>query len=1123
MRSLLKLLIVLCLVAPTRADDVLPAKVFTVPDGLEVTVWAKAPMFYNPTNIDIDQHGRVWVAEAVNYRTFKSGRENTLKHPNGDRIMVLEDSDGDGAADRSWVFVQDKDLVAPLGVAVFGNRVVVSCSPSIIVYTDTDGDAKFDPKVDKKDILLTGFGGKDHDHGLHSVVGGPDGRWYFNAGNAGPHIVKDKSGWTLRAGSFYNGGSPHAKGNTPGLVSDDGRVYVGGLAMSVKPDGTDLRVESHNFRNCYEIAVNSFGDIFGTDNDDQVASCRTTWLMRHGNAGYVSTDGARSWRADQRPGQSVPEAHWRQADPGVIPYGDLYGAGSPTGICVYENGALPEKYNGVVLACEAGRNVVFGYHVKPDGAGYRLERFSFMASTADNPDYKWAKREQDPRKWFRPSDVCVGADGCIYVADWFDPVVGGHQMDDKVGSGAIYRIKPKGKNPKTPKLDLTRPDKAVEALASPAANVRWIASEALQSGGAPELAKMTEDSNPFLAARALRMLKKQWTTYRPPDGKPEPFPIMLGRALKRLGVHHYEAPQLRTLLYQINDATGGQGLSPQMRRVLALNMRDIDFADAHSTLVSLAAHYDGSDRFYLEAWGIGCEGKEDALYPVLLAKLGAPTLEWSDRFADLVWRIHPEAAVTPVFERAMAGDKLSESQRRRAIDTLAFMTSKRAAEAMVTIATKGPDDLRSYAAWWVNNRRGSTWKEHGVKAPGPAKPQATPGVPGEAVYDSGVIRKGGVADIDVDLTGVKTLYLVVSDNGDGNGCEWADWAEPVLVNNAGATTKLTDLKWKSAESGWNEARVNRNAGGGPLRINGRDLTHGIGTHSPSVIVYDVSKLVAKGYTRLRARAGIDNGYDAAGKISGGADHPACGGKASVVFRVHHDGPAPQQRANTLAKVITSNADDAKKLDAAMTLASTAAGGRKLVELAADNKLDEKLREAVTEKLHANPDLGVRAMAGQYFPRKLATGATLPPLDKLAKIKGDAKRGGELFAGRAACHTCHTHGKVGRDVGPDLSAIATKFDRTAMLDAMINPSAAIVFGYEAEMITTKSGDAVTGFIVGSGDTLIVKDLAGQQHSVDTKDIASRKKLDVSIMPSVASLGLSDQDIADLAEFLTKAPQ
>ena len=128
---------------------------FVLPDDLEITLWAESPMFFNPTNIDVDARGRVWVAEAVNYRGFNTAKAEPLTHPAGDRIVILSDTDGDGRADSTKVFVQDTDLRAPLGLAVIGNRVIVSASPHLVVYTDENGD----DTPDKKEILLTGFGG----------------------------------------------------------------------------------------------------------------------------------------------------------------------------------------------------------------------------------------------------------------------------------------------------------------------------------------------------------------------------------------------------------------------------------------------------------------------------------------------------------------------------------------------------------------------------------------------------------------------------------------------------------------------------------------------------------------------------------------------------------------------------------------------------------------------------------------------------------------------------------------------------------------------------------------------------------------------------------------------------
>ena len=177
-------------------DHYPPDQLVMAEQGLEVTLWAKSPLFYNPTNMDIDYKGRIWVAEGRNYR----GRRT---QPDGDRIVVVEDKDGDGVAESSHVFVQEKKFISPLGIAVIDNRIIVSQSPDLIVYTDVNRNAVFDEGVDKREVLLTGFDGNNHDHSLHSVTVGPNGQYYFNHGNKGAKVT-DKEGWQLNAGSFYS-------------------------------------------------------------------------------------------------------------------------------------------------------------------------------------------------------------------------------------------------------------------------------------------------------------------------------------------------------------------------------------------------------------------------------------------------------------------------------------------------------------------------------------------------------------------------------------------------------------------------------------------------------------------------------------------------------------------------------------------------------------------------------------------------------------------------------------------------------------------------------------------------------------------------------------------------------
>jgi putative membrane-bound dehydrogenase-like protein len=124
-------------------------KSFKVADGVECKLFASEPMLINPCDMEVDAHGRVWITEGANYRRWSKLR------PEGDRIVVLEDKDGDGKADTSTVFYQGPEVNAALGICVLGNKVIVSCSPNVFVFTDTDGDLK----ADKKEIVFSGISG----------------------------------------------------------------------------------------------------------------------------------------------------------------------------------------------------------------------------------------------------------------------------------------------------------------------------------------------------------------------------------------------------------------------------------------------------------------------------------------------------------------------------------------------------------------------------------------------------------------------------------------------------------------------------------------------------------------------------------------------------------------------------------------------------------------------------------------------------------------------------------------------------------------------------------------------------------------------------------------------------
>ena len=700
---------------PEKLPRSIPPEMFKVDPSLEVTVWASTPFLFNPTNMDIDHAGRIWVAEGVNYR----GRNGT--RPDGDRIAVLQDTDGDGKCDSSHTFVQEAGLIAPLGVAVFDNVVYVSQPPALLAYTDIDRDLKFDPAVDKREVILTGFNAINHDHGLHSLVAGPDGKFYFNNGNCGA-VFTDKSGKTFYMGGTYGGHGanwPADHLSTSGKASDDGHVWTSGFAVRMNPDGSNVEIVSHGLRNSYEQTVTSFGDMFQNDNDDP-AACRTSFALEYGCAGYFTRDAKQRNKAVRRPGQPYARVHWRQDDPGTMDAGDVYGGGSPTGITFYENGALDAKWNGLLLSCEAGRNTLFGYIPSPRAGTFNLERFDFVTSnpekrfegadfTKDNPK-KNSNVDATAPTFFRPSDVTVGPDGAIYFCDWFDPRIGASAHLDESFSGTIYRIAPRRFRPAIPKFDLATTVGQIAALRSPAINTRHLGFRALKAQGASAfeaVADLLKDENKWIAARAVWLL-------------PHLGAAGLELCIERLGHDHAEQ---RVLAYRALRRAGHDIIaharqlsadpSPQVRREIALSLRDIPARKTADIFVELAKRCDTTDKNSVEAIGLGAVKQESLIWTAINEGLkpGNPA-EWPDSFARLTWRLWGAASIDDLKARSL-DLRLTLEQRKLAVESIGFIDDARAAEVMLDLASDGSSTKGEAATWLMRNMVGE-WAKYGI-------------------------------------------------------------------------------------------------------------------------------------------------------------------------------------------------------------------------------------------------------------------------------------------------------------------------------------------------------------------------------------------------------------------------
>ncbi|WP_266363836.1 PVC-type heme-binding CxxCH protein [Tellurirhabdus rosea] len=626
-----------------------------VAPGLEATLFAAEPMLTNPTNIDVDARGRVWVCEAYNYRPAITGNPT---HQEGDRIVILEDTNEDGKAEKQTIFYQGPELQSPLGIWVQGKRVIVANSPNIYVFTDENGD----DKADKKEILFTGLSGEQHDHGMHTFVFGPDGKWYFNFGNEGKQI-RDKDGKPLFDRSTGR--------------EIDTKNYRQGMVFRCNPDGSEMEVLGHNFRNNYEVALDSYGTMWQSDNDDDGnKGVRINYVMEYGNYGYTDEMTGAGWQANRTNIEpEIPRRHWHLNDPGVVPNLLQTGAGSPTGIIVYEGKLLPKQFQNQVIHCDAGPNVVRAYPVQNDGAGYKAEIVNVLHGARN--------------QWFRPSDVCVAPDGSLMVSDWYDPGVGGHQAGD-LNRGRIFRVAPPNTPYRMPKVDLTTTAGAIEALQSPNMAIRYTAWNKLHDLGAgaeKDLAKFYKSAaDSRMKARALWLLSKldekkarKHVEAALKDADPN-LRITALRAARQLKGD--VTPYIRQL---VNDT------DPQVRRECALALHRNNTPEAADLWAQLAMRHDGKDRWYLEALGIGADGQWDRFYSAWLKRAGANPIG-TEAGKDLVWRARTKESV-PLLAR-LAGDPQTDLSQRlryfRAFDFNPGATEK--SNALLSILNANPND-----------------------------------------------------------------------------------------------------------------------------------------------------------------------------------------------------------------------------------------------------------------------------------------------------------------------------------------------------------------------------------------------------------------------------------------------
>ncbi|MCI0703942.1 MAG: HEAT repeat domain-containing protein [Planctomycetia bacterium] len=207
-------------------DPELERKTFIVAEGFEVNLFAADPLLAKPIQMNFDPQGRLWVATSEIYPQIKPGEKAN------DKIIILEDTDTDGKADKTTVFADG--LLIPTGIEPGDGGAYVANSTELVHLSAS----KPGGKADKKKVLLSGFGTEDTHHIIHTFRWGPDCRLYFNQ-------------------SIYI----HSHIETPHGVK---RLNAGGI-WRFNPDKTELDVFARGWINSWGHAFDKYGQSFVTD------------------------------------------------------------------------------------------------------------------------------------------------------------------------------------------------------------------------------------------------------------------------------------------------------------------------------------------------------------------------------------------------------------------------------------------------------------------------------------------------------------------------------------------------------------------------------------------------------------------------------------------------------------------------------------------------------------------------------------------------------------------------------------------------------------------------------------------------------------------------------------------
>ncbi|MBI5774940.1 MAG: c-type cytochrome [Verrucomicrobia bacterium] len=1017
-----------------------------VPPGFEVQLFASEPMINKPINLAFDARGRLWVSSTTEYPFAAATNrwedaQGSRVRGSRDAIKILEDTDGDGRADKATDFADGLNI--PIGVLPYGRGCIAWSVPNLWYFEDTDGDGK----CDRRTVLFGPLGYERDVHGnIASLRLGPDG-WIYAT-----HGFNNTSRLEVRPEKL--GGR---KLGDPGTVLE----MNSGNVFRFRPDGSAVEIWTRGQVNPFGLCFDRFGQLYSAD-------CHSDPLMQ-------------LLRGSTYPSFGKPHDGLGFA-PVMCPHRH-----NSTGLCglVHVHGGVwGAEWDDQMLLGNVVTSRINRDHVKFTGATARAEeQEDFLVS-------------EDP--WFRPVDLQLGPDGALYVADFYNKIIGHYEVDRHHPGrdrerGRIWRIVKSGATKPGP---LTREQKLAQ-------DWRWKENEKASWSQSQQ-------------SRALSLLN---------DAK---FDARVRRQVAETVAFHPDArniPKLVSLLQKTpaEDEALRHTLRVALRNHLELPGAFIELAKARASDVELLpvmrAVQNPAAAAWLMAWLERQAGEPGDLLPTLTTIARRLRSEDEERFVRMV-------------QRRFANEENSAALLGALREGLSAQPGGPQSTAMFEWAS----DLAGRLLTQIESKPGREWT-----AVPPASKPAGPSPWGldqrtcsdgktMAVLSSSLPPRGGAIE---QRTGSLVsrpfacppwlVFWICGHRGppkaaandlsfarlvdDAGGAELAraypprnDVAQRVEWNLAAHADQRVRLELVDGDSGKAYAWL------------------AIGRLTPPVLKLEPPH----DDEPLAAAAEIIGAFRQnyfAPRLAAQLERPDLS-EATRLKLAATLGRFPGQSA-ALAGVFKT-APTRLQLRLAEALASTREGAAQLCDLAPPRLL---AAASVAQKITVLNDAGlsarVRELTKSLPPAEAETEALLAARLKSfeqfrAAGKANAELGEKIY--QANCAVCHRIGGVGGVVGPQLDGAKNR-GAERLCEDILDPNRAVDPAFRVLNFTLKDESVLTGLIRRDlGSALVLADSAGQERTVPKAEIASRAESALSLMPSNVGELISEDDFNHLLAWL-----